>query len=160
MRIPYLDPLESAQMLLEYIISDDDKLGETEELAMRIDAFMYALRFLRTDAVRPIESTDDASSHCTKNEFRERITTRFPKLGLYWNVSPHMIAGSDPEILVGDAIDDLDDIACEVSRAMWYLANHGRDEALAALRWRYEHHLHMHLVPLRLNLETEMFEYW
>jgi hypothetical protein len=160
MQLPYLDPLEAAQLLLDYILDAENGAGTIEELASHIDAFMYALRYLRTNQVRSIQETDVDSPANPKGSWRRSIATRFPMLGLYWNVTPHRTAGQNPEILVDDAIDDLDDIAREISRAMWYLTNYGRDEALAALRFGYEHHLHMHLVPLRLNLETEIFEYW
>lgn len=154
----YLDPLAAAAALLDHIIGNEACGDPLNELAARIDAFMYALRFLRIDAVNYIQDTDAIPPKMPPEHWRETIDKRFSRLGLYWSVSTRMIPGKDFEIFVGDAINDLSDIARELSDVLWYSKNFGRDEALAALRCRYEHHLNMHLMPLRAHLEEEIFE--
>ena len=157
---PYLDPLVAAQSLFDYVVGKEGQKGTVEELALHVDAFMYALRFLLVDEVASIQKTDDEAPHFAMGHWRDVIGPRFPMLGRYWETATsRMVSNESPEIVVGDAIDDLDDIVREFSEAKWYLVNFGRDEALAALRWRYESHLYMHLTRLRLHLENDKFGY-
>ena len=155
---PYLDPLVAAQSLFDYVVGKEGQKGTVEELALHVDAFMYALRFLLVDEVASIQETDDEAPDFAKENWRDIIGPRFSMLGLYWETATSRMVGTEnPEIVVGDAIDDLDDIVREINKAKWYLVNCGRDEALAALRWCYESHLYMHLTRLRLHLENEKF---
>ena len=156
--LPYLDPMVAALSLLDYIIGIEGQQGTVEELAFHVDAFMYSLRYLLVDEVASIQDTDDEPPAIVKSSLRKLIGLRFPMLGHYWETaSSRMVKDVDPEIVVGDAIDDLDDISREIGEAKWFYANFGQSEALAALRWRYENHLFMHLTRLRLHLENEKF---
>ncbi len=155
---PYLDPLTAAAALLHHISGTEAGEGDLNELAARLDAFVYSLRFVRSDTVKYIQDTDATPPEVLYKHRYETIGKRFSQLGRYWTVSSRMIPGKDSKILLGDAIDDLSDIADELEAVFWYLEKFGRQEALAALRSSYELHLKMHLIPLRAHLEQEIFD--
>jgi hypothetical protein len=65
------------------------------------------------------------------SEYHERYSTmgrRFPDLGLYACVDT--LKPYEAEMGVGDAIDDLVDIAAEMHAILWYLDNAGLNAAL------------------------------
>lgn len=159
---PYFDPLDAGEELLRYITEQDRTELKLTDLALHLDSFLYAIRFLFKGGVASIWSVDDDPPRdLIRNGLREKIASRFPGIGLYWEaLSSKMEPDVSPEIAAGDAIDDLLDIAAELFEVRWYLENFGRDEALAALRWRYENHLHMHLLPLRAHLEELIHYDW
>jgi hypothetical protein len=85
---------------------------------------------------------------------RDVIGRRYPTLGYYWTaLHPIMKDGTEGELAVGDAIDDLADILIGLREVQWFNRNADRKNALAAMRFRYESHLWMHIHPLRQYLE-------
>jgi|GEM_PF-6891533 len=150
----YVDPLLAGQELLNFILGNEETEGDLRVLAARIDKFVYSLRFLLVDSVASIQGTDEDSPRNGDDELRTIIGPRFPRLGFYWVVlDSNMDVASEGKIAAGDAIDDLIDIAKELTDAHWFLKHYGRNEAMAALRWRYENHLCIHVIPLRAHLE-------
>jgi hypothetical protein len=104
--------------------------------------------------VLPIEDNEIGYHHTDDMVVRHMMCAKFPDLGLYWTaLDPIIRSGIEAEIGTGDAIDDLLDIFQELSEVKWLFDQHGRDEALAGLKFRYQHHLYMHVVPLRGYLE-------
>ena len=155
---PYLDPLAAAEDLCAFILDDTNTVTDLHALTLRLDALAYSLRFVIIDDVAYIPETDEEPSGLDHSELRSRIERRFPMLGRYWTALYSKLESVRPaEIAAGDAINDLTDIAAELEDVRWYLDRHGRNEALAALRWRYEHHLWMHVWPLRTHLEEVEF---
>ena len=57
------------------------------------------------------------------------------------------------ELAIGDAIDDLADIFIELREVKWINEHVDRRNALAALHFRYDMHLWMHIHSLRQYLE-------
>ena len=150
----YLDPLQAAEELRAYIVEDKVETSFLRGLSDRLDALLFSRRFFLLDEVAMIPETDDEPPRLDHTELRSLIAKRFPMLGLYWTALYSTMDSERPgEIAVGDAIDDLTDIAAEIENVRWYFEQHGREEALAALRWCYESHLWMHLMPLRCHLE-------
>jgi hypothetical protein len=153
-----MDPLETTWGLLNFLegrtVTDNPLL----ELARHLDSFMFSMRYVQTDDVPSIESMDIDRPKSDDPQIRKMHSQRFPMLGLYWTLlSPIIRNGVEPGIATGDAIDDLLDITKELREIQFLNQNHGRYEALAGLRWRYEHHLWMHVPPLRNYLEEMIF---
>lgn len=150
---PYLDPLHAAEDLRIFILQSNEEVPTLRDLSDKLDAVVYSLRFLLVDDVKMIPSTDDDPPDFDYQELRALVAKRFPNLGLYWTALYSKLDSERPaEIAVEDAVDDLADILAELHDVRWYSEHHGRAEALAALRWRYEHHLWMHIMPLRGHL--------
>lgn len=157
--LPQLDPLDSATALLDCITGKNDIPASIAELARHIDAFMYSVHALPPGAIASTSAVNDDPPETADDYWRSIVGPRYPMLGLYWEaLSSVIVAGSEPQIATGDAIDDLVDIARDLSVVTWHLNRHGRDDAVAALKWAYKFHLYMHVAPLRAHLEDLLFE--
>lgn len=82
------------------------------------------------------------------------IGHRFPNLGLYGVTSPAEISSS---VMVGDAIDDILDIARDLSEVIWRYDNLGADDAHWHFRFLFEHHWGEHLRDLARHLHATCF---
>ncbi len=84
------------------------------------------------------------------------IGQRFPELGYYPSASP-----SDPmsdKSSLGDAIDDLTDIAGELQEAVWLHENVSPQEANWHFRFSYETHWGEHLRNVLTYLKSGKFD--
>jgi hypothetical protein len=85
-------------------------------------------------------------------ETREKMGNLFPSLG-YYNVALDIsdkMGGSS--ISIGDAIDDLTDIAGDLQEIIWRYENTSKDDALFYFRNTFRTHWGMHLRKLQLYL--------
>jgi len=89
---------------------------------------------------------------------------RFPMLGYYPAVDVTVpFEGTRPnpfpkaEILVGDAFDDLADIAMDLQEVVWRWENTDRHGAIWFFRWTYQFHLGQHLLSLRRYLHAVLY---
>jgi hypothetical protein len=146
-----LDPLAAAGQLLVEIEGAADELGDLDRLSQAIDRFMAAHWILFAEGVGSIQDTDREPPQKNYDADYARLGKRFPQLGYYLDGFSIEIETSPGT--VGDAIDDLADIVGELREVRWFRENVGTDDALAALRFRYESHLWMHILPLRRYLE-------
>jgi hypothetical protein len=91
-------------------------------------------------------------------KIRNLAIKRFPDLGLY-NIPEKLTQElGETRIVTGDAIDDIADIACDLSEVMWYLENSDVKDALWHFRFGYEHHWGNHLRQLQLYLYSLSYE--
>jgi len=97
---------------------------------------------LDPDAPEPPSSGGDGAP-------RERIAARFPRLGLY--AAPSLDPG---ELTVGDAIDDVLDIASELRAVAWLGARGYTDAARRQFAWSYRMHWGEHLRGLQWVLHA------
>jgi hypothetical protein len=83
---------------------------------------------------------------------RQMVEKRFPELG-YYNV-PNCVTEhiGETKINVGDAIDDIADIARELYDVRWYWVNTSIDNALWHFQNNYWSHWEEHLRTLQLYL--------
>jgi Domain of unknown function (DUF5063) len=84
--------------------------------------------------------------------FREQVTKVFPSLGYYnvaLDISEHILQSS---LSVGDAIDDIVDIAGDLAEILWRFNNTSEDDALFHLDFTFRTHWGMHLRSLQLYL--------
>lgn len=138
--------------LLNHITKEFSPVEDYGELARHLDKFVLSSHCLDDPRIPPIESIDVEFSHPSEKTTRAKIAARFSKLGLYWTVlDPRMNSKQPAESAVGDAIDDLLDISKELNEVRLLLDQHGHDQALAGLKFRYQSHLWMHVFPLYLE---------
>ncbi len=86
-------------------------------------------------------------------ELRLIVSSRFPQLGFY-NM-PHSVTGeiAGTSIDVGDALDDITDIAIELYDVLWRFAHTSADDALWYFEFSYSSHWETHLRELQLCLQ-------
>jgi len=148
-----IDPLEVAALLADEISGADHRPAEIPRLIRAIDTLTYSLHSIDAD----VPAAEAAGLELPLFDYREAyeaIKQRYPTLGHYW-LALHAIVedGADGELAVGDAIDDLADILIALREVRWINKRADRRNALAALRFRYDMHLWMHIHSLRQYLE-------
>ncbi|MHC4247933.1 MAG: DUF5063 domain-containing protein [Planctomycetota bacterium] len=101
---------------------------------------------LATHGEKPTgEVTDSQAPSRNYDEIRAQVASRFPNYGLY------RAAGTEPddEFLVGDAIDDIADIAGDLSEVRWLWENAGETDALWQFHFTFKLHWGSHLRGLQ-----------
>jgi hypothetical protein len=88
------------------------------------------------------------------NQLRQLATTRFPKFGLYNVASKLTEQITEAEMQVGDAMDDIADIARDLSEVVWCWEHNSEKDALWHFRFGYENHWGEHLRNLQKYLYT------
>jgi hypothetical protein len=90
------------------------------------------------------------------DRFRRLAEQRFPGFGSY-NDAPLRADIGAAELATADAIDDLADIACDLSEVRWLWEN--ADAATAAWQYRFSYRTHFgrHLHGLRRYVHEMMF---
>lgn len=107
----------------------------------------------------PAGAPTDTSVLAVQPDYKElysAIGARFPDLGLYATADPREVVMVKPE--VGDAIDDLADIARDLCEVVWRWENNGPDDANCAFRFGYQAHWGRHLHDLRSYIHALQFE--
>ena len=84
------------------------------------------------------------------------LERRFPQLGYYGIAEPTEIPPEEP--LIGDAIDDLADIAADLEQVLWRSEHVGLDDAHWYFRMLFEIHWGRHLRQLALYLHASISE--
>ncbi len=105
------------------------------------------------------EPTDVPADSPELGEYQVRYSAmgkRFPELGYYPCLTTLTL--HEAEVGVGDAIDDLVDIAAEIHAIFWHLDNTGLNGALVRTHQMRYHWLGEHLRPLVLHLEQRRYE--
>jgi hypothetical protein len=125
-----------------------EEVARLQALAHALDTL--AMAFHATPDVED-DSDDDSGdvSVPTDNysELRKSIAPRFPELGLYASSVPG--PPSDLKGIVGDAIDDLVDIARDLEAIRWRAEHVGLEDAMLHFRLGYLIHWGQHLMGLR-----------
>lgn len=148
-----IDPLEAVDLLVEEISGARGTAAEISRLIRAIDTLVYSLHFIGPDIPDIVEAELEPPRLDYRHAY-EAIALRYPALGRYWlALHPVMQEGTEGEVAVGDAIDDLADILLELSEVRWLKQRNDRKVALAALRAKYDMHLWMHFHSLRQYLE-------
>ncbi len=90
-------------------------------------------------------ATDREAPRREYSVVRAEVAPRFPNYGLYRS------AGTEPddELLVGDAIDDITDIAIDLSGTLWLWQNVGETDAMWQYHFDFSSHWGSHLRGLQ-----------
>ena len=124
-------------------------------LALALDHLVAV--YFETEDIEPGE--DGEAPAKDSSEFFKRASQAFPELGLY----PYADPGGEPgeeDCLVADAIDDIGDIAGDLSEVLWYLDNGSAANAIWEFRFGYQHHWGNHLHGLRNYLHSSRIAAW
>lgn len=81
------------------------------------------------------------------NAIRETVAVNFPDFGYYYTLStfnPY----EEPELHMGDAIDDLADIISDLLETKWRYDNNGEADALWYLELNFISHFEQHIIDL------------
>ncbi|WP_414473178.1 hypothetical protein [Microvirga sp. M2] len=133
------------------LLDQDGPVGD-EALAKALDALALACH--DTTLGTPSESGAEPPLEDYRH-IRRRVEELFPDLGLYGTADP--LGVSHAQALVGDAIDDISDIARDLREIFWRWRNLGPDDACWHFRLGYQAHWGRHLHELRLYLHAKQF---
>lgn len=98
--------------------------------------------------------TEDLAPSIPYEPLLARASASFPELGLYAHADP--MEGLKQELGQGDAIDDLTDIARDLSGVLWQIEHGTINDAIWEFRFGYQTHWGIHLHQLRLYLHSIM----
>ncbi|HUE79504.1 MAG TPA: DUF5063 domain-containing protein [Sphingomicrobium sp.] len=131
---------------------NDGAAPSGRELARALD--QLAMAYHEAPDGDPAEEDRESPTHGFEN-YKERyakLGKRFPDYGYYAVADP--MKPITQESLVGDAIDDLADIAGDLEEVVWRFENLGADDAHWHFRFLFEIHWGMHLRELSLYLHA------
>ena len=123
-----------------------------EALAMALDRL--ALAYGEAPCGAPADEDTEAPDH-DRGAIRRLVADRFPELGFYAVVDPLAVLPETP--LVGDAIDDIAEIADDLSEVLWRFTAVGADDAYWHFRFDYQTHWGRHLHDLRSYIHAKLF---
>ena len=103
---------------------------------------------------RDINWPDDSESTSKYVDLRRKIESEWPELGFYDNSDGSEFLESIPES-IGDAVDDLSDIALDLTQAI-EIAAISAVGALSQLRFWYDTHLEWHFNDLKMYLDLRI----
>ena len=151
MKIDRQEIYSSALDFLE-LLENENSNSSIASLEFALDKLAMIYHFVGDDSNDDIEYPE--SSIRDYSRWREIAGRRFPNFGFY-NI-PSTIAENVgvAEMHVGDAIDDLADIANELSEFIWRWNNNSETDALWYLRFSYENHWRSHLRSLQIYLQA------
>jgi hypothetical protein len=125
---------------------------EVEQLELALDKLALISHFL--DDIADDEKEYPEPPIRNYSRWRELSGKRFPGLGYYNIPSTISVSGGEAEIHTADALDDLADIANELSEIVWRWQNHSENDALWHLRFSYKSHWGSHLRSLQIYLHA------
>ena len=102
------------------------------------------------------DDVPDLPDGMADKEMRQIAIAAFPDFGFYAVVVPD--ENPEQETMMGDAIDDLADIAIEMERVQWLWETNGAQEANWHFRFWYRSHWGRHLHDLRRYVHARQFE--
>jgi len=143
---------EIYQAILNYleVVKGNYSVEEREEkLKLTLDKLALAYHFADFE----FDKTDYPNAPRENyGELREVVSKNFPNCG-YYNVANEVsIKIGESSTSVGDAIDDICDLAIDFSEVLWCWENTSIEDALWHFRQSYEYHWGHHLRELQLYL--------
>jgi hypothetical protein len=138
---------------LELLENGESEIStEVEFLELALDTLALVSHFLG-DFAESEQAFPEAPNRDYRR-WRELIGKRFPSLGYYNIPSKISVSIGETELLTGDAVDDLADIANELSEFAWRWQHNSEEDALSHFRFSYESHWKSHLRSLQLYLHA------
>jgi len=132
----------------------DDAL--LEKLAHTLDALTHAMSEL-PQGRRALDAPDPPDLDHVAS--RQKICLLFPDLGFYPSVDPLTdLSKAMPEVGIEDAINDIVDIASDLTKAEWRFSNVDDLDACWNLHFFYRVHWGRHLLNLRGLLHARLHE--
>ena len=141
------------QVLLNYInlvsLESENSVAPILRLELALDEIAYVYRLSQQ---LPKKTDHPGVPRKNYNELRSSVQKIFPTLG-YYN-TPNEITENigNSEMCVGDAIDDITDLALDLNEIIWRWDNIGCEDALWHFDFGYTSHWGMHIRCLQLYL--------
>ena len=150
---------EIKQALDEFLLLIEKGCGTTGENEAKLKLLLDKLALAQHFAAYKFDETDYADDAGKDyGEMRRLVTARFPNYGMY-NVAENVTKGiGEGKAIVGDAIDDIADIAGDLFETKWRWEKNSPDAALWHFKFSFETHWALHLRELQLyllNLERD-----
>lgn len=133
------------------LLESTDKQASIELLELWLGQLVFLQHF-----VGEIEAEADDSAYKPTRDYtywKRLIAEQFTSLG-YYNIPPTAPLPTSVSELVGDAVDDLADIALDISECLQRWENLGEENALWYFRFSYETHWGTHLRNLEIYLHS------
>lgn len=89
---------------------------------------------------------------------RSLVAERFPSFGFYNVADPVISELGEAVVSVGDALDDIADIARDLSEVVWRFDHTTENDALWSFWLSYDIHLRSHVCNLQVFLEAYRHE--
>ena len=127
--------------------------GSTEENETKLKLLLNKLALAQHFVAYKFDKKDyvDAPDKAY-DELRKLVAARFPNYGMY-NVSEDVATHvGEGKAIVGDAIDDIADIAGDLFETKWRWEKNSPDDALWHFKFNFESHWSQHLRELQLYL--------
>ena len=143
---------QSIRDLLSLVESTDGSTEDAESrLVQALDRLALAQSFVSYtfDEAEYPDSPDQSY-----DELRKIVARRFPNYGYYNVADPVTSDIGEARTIVGDAIDDLADIARDLYDVQWYWANTSEANALFHLEQSYRTHWRRHLREFQVYLDA------
>ena len=136
------DIRDTVRKFLDLVERSSTPVAENER-TLKVLLDQLALASHGTKPSAPVSNSEAPSREY--DEIRTLIASRFPNYGLY------RAAGTEPndELLAGDAIDDIYDIAIDLSEVKWLWDNIGEADAMWQFYFSFETHWGSHLRSLQ-----------
>ncbi len=147
-------PIEVKDAIAEFIALIEDDTITADDRIQRLRRSLDRLALLQHDVSYTSDDCDYPDTpRKDYNALREVLSARFPELG-YYNI-PHPVTQqiAEAEIQVGDAIDDISDIAIELYDVVWRWNHTSVDDALWYFSNSYSTRWEGHLRDLQLCLQ-------
>ena len=149
-----VSPNEVKDAIAEFIALIEDDAISAEDRIRRLRRSLDRLALLQHDVSYTFDDRDYPDTpRQDYNALREVVSARFPELG-YYNI-PHPVTQqiAEAEVQVGDAIDDISDIARELYDVAWRWTHTSVADALWYFSNSYSTHWEEHLRDLQLCLQ-------
>ncbi|QUL37508.1 DUF5063 domain-containing protein [Erythrobacter sp. JK5] len=134
----------------------EDRMEHLRELAKSFDKLTAT--YFEVDDVEP-DSEDSLAPPIDYVVLYKRAANAFPELGCYPAIDVGGTLGEE-EALVADAIDDLADIARDLSEVLWHIEKSSEADAIWEFRFGYQSHWGAHLHRLRHYLHSSRIAAW
>lgn len=149
--IKFMDIWEAIRQLIQVV---EEGVGSTKE---NEKAVVYLLDVIALN-MHSIKSEGDIEygkiPESDTSAIQKLAGFRFPNWG-YYNLPDDVTENiASTKIIVGDAIDDILDIVCDLKEVMWLYENEGEQKALFLLRESYDIHWQQHLRDLQFYLQN------
>lgn len=147
-----MDIEQTIKESLEFFLREDAPVDDLGELMAVLDKLAYLVNCVNYEFD---ETEYPEAPESNYHLFRDKVKKRFPILGFY-NI-PKDVSGEveKSELLVGDAIDDISDIVCDLSEILWCFENTSKNDALWHYQNSFRSHWGRHLRELQLYLHDK-----
>jgi Domain of unknown function (DUF5063) len=132
----------------------NDEQANLRSLELILDRLALAYHFAEVD----LEDYDTDAPAREYKLLRQLASTRFPRFGYYNEPKNITEQIQETELITGDSVDDVADIASDLYKVLWYWEKKSEKAALWEFSFGYEHHWGRHLRSLQSYLYELLYK--